>query len=71
MNEIRKYVLVDRNDTEADYEYGSLREARKAGAKYDQAVVARLYVREDEDLIYDHSELVWTPDGGNVWPPRK
>jgi hypothetical protein len=70
MSNIRKYVLVDEHDTEADYEYDSLREAQKAAAKYGHAVILRHYVREDGDLIYDDSELVWAPDGGNVWPPR-
>lgn len=71
MSEIHKYALVDEHNTEGDYEYGSLREARRAGAKYGQAVILRHYTRDDEDLIYDDSELVWTPNGANVWPPKR
>jgi len=67
----RRYALVDRDNTEGDYEYSSLREAQRAGRKYDQAVILRAYVKEDGEWRYDDSELVWTPDGGNVWPPRK
>jgi len=70
MSDVRKYVLVNREDMEGDYEYGSLREAKRKAAAYGEAVIARTYVIEDGDLIYDDSELVWTPDGGNVWPPR-
>ena len=72
MGGVKKYVLVDHHDTEQDYEYGSLREAQKAGRKYDMAVIRRHYINQwpDGDLVYDDSELVWTPDGGNVWPPR-
>jgi hypothetical protein len=63
MSEIVKYALVDRNDQEGDHEYDTLPQAIKA-AKRGHAVISRTYV-------YDDSELVWTPDGGDVWPPHK
>lgn len=61
---IERYVLVDRDDIEGDHEYESLDEAKAAAAKYRSAVIARSYV-------YDDSELIWTPDGGDIWPPSK
>lgn len=60
--EILRYVLVDRDDNEGDYEYTTLAEA-KADAGDDHAVVERTYT-------YDDSELVWTPDGSDTWPPK-
>lgn len=63
MSEIRRYVLVSQDDIEGDYEYDSYDEAvNDAGSTH--AVVERTYV-------YDDSELVWTPDGGSIWPPSK
>ncbi|KKK83274.1 hypothetical protein LCGC14_2795040 [marine sediment metagenome] len=66
MAEIRQYVLVDRADTEQDAEYDTYIEARDAAVRLngDFAVICRTYT-------YDDSELVWTPDGSDTWPPAK
>jgi hypothetical protein len=61
--EILKFVLVDRNDQEEDYEYTDRDEAIKA-AGTDHAVIMRTYV-------YDDSELIWTPNGKDTWPPKR
>lgn len=63
MSEIRKYVLVDKDDHELDDEYDTLDKAQLDAARSGCAVVARVYE-------YSDSELVWTPDGSNVWPPK-
>jgi len=63
MAEITKYVLVSRDDVESDYEYDSCQEAIEA-AGTSHAVIERHYV-------YDDSELVYTPDGSDTWPPAK
>lgn len=62
MAEILRYVLVDESDVEGDYEYEKFDDAVKDAAKYGKAVVQRTYT-------YDDQELVWTPDGSDVWPP--
>jgi hypothetical protein len=62
MSEITRYVLVDLDDNEGDYEFDSLREAQDA-ADSDHAIVERTYV-------YDDSSLVWTPNGDDTWPPK-
>lgn len=61
MAEIRRYVLVDEDDEEGTYAYETLAEAQQA-AGLDHAVVAQIYV-------YGDSELVWTPNGEDTWPP--
>jgi hypothetical protein len=61
--EICRYVLVDKSDVEQDYEYTRYDEAVEAAEKQDCAVIERKYT-------YDDSELVWTPDGSNTWPPN-
>lgn len=63
MAEINRYALVDEDDHEDDYEYERLDEAIDAAGS-DHAVIMRTY-------IYDDSELVWTPNGADVWPPPK
>lgn len=63
MAEITRYVLVDRDDNEGEYEYERYDEA-VAAAGADHAVVERHYV-------YDDSELVWTPNGADSWPPKR
>lgn len=60
---ISRYVLVDENDREDDYEYGSFDDAKAEAARRGCAVIERTYVHDDQ-------ELVWTPDGGDRWPPR-
>ena len=64
MVEIRRYVLVDRNDHEGPEEYANLDEAINAAQVLGEgeAVIARVYE-------YTDSELVWTPDGSDTWPP--
>ena len=61
---IRRYVLVNKDDEEGDYEYTELDEAKRDAARLGCAVIARVYA-------YDDSELMWTPTGENVWPPKK
>lgn len=59
---ISRYVLVDRNDVEGEYEYESYDEAvRDAGTTH--AVIEREYE-------YSDSSLAWTPNGRNTWPPK-
>lgn len=64
MAEIRRYVLVTREDVELDYEYEFAHEAQEDARRQDCAVIARVYE-------YADSELVWTPDGTDTWPPKK
>lgn len=63
MSEILKFVIVDENDVESDFEYNRVQdaidEATRRGGRL--AVVQRTYT-------YDDSELVWTSDGSDVWP---
>jgi hypothetical protein len=60
---ILRYVLVDSNNIEGDHEFEHYDEAVQA-CDDDHAVIERTYEFSD-------SELVYTPDGGNVWPPKK
>lgn len=60
---ISRYVLVDRDDQEGDYEYDRFEEAKEAALRDGCAVIERIYE-------YDDSSLVWTPDGSDVWPPE-
>lgn len=62
MPSISRYVLVDRNDQEQDYEYESYDEAVTAAGDT-HAVIEREYE-------YSDSQLVWTPNGRDSWPPR-
>lgn len=59
--ELVRYVLVDLNDNESD-EYDRYDQAEDA-CDSEHAIVQRTYE-------YTDSELVYTPDGGNVWPPE-
>lgn len=63
MAEIRRYVLVGRDDVEHDKDYDradlAIDEAKRLG---ETAVLCRIYSYED-------TELVWAPDGGETWPP--
>lgn len=63
MSEIQKYILVDRNNVEDDYEYDNYLEAYNAAKRRNMAVVARVYE-------YSDTELIWTPNGSDVWPPK-
>lgn len=62
-SDITRYVLVDQNDQEQDFEYTDCQDAI-AAAGTDHAVIERHYT-------YDDSELVWTPNGRDSWPPKK
>lgn len=64
MASIERYVIVDKDDHEDDYEYASMDEAIEVIEERtgQWAVVMRHYV-------YDDSELVWTSDGRHTWPP--
>jgi len=60
---IERYVLVDKQDNEDTHEYDDFAEAKRdAGDSH--AVTARIYE-------YIDSELAWTPDGTDSWPPKK
>lgn len=63
---IIRYVLVDTDDNEQDYEYDEHEydEAEAEAYRTGCAVIARVFEYED-------SELVWTPNGSNIWPPKK
>lgn len=63
MSEIRRYVVVDRDDNEEDFEYESFEDAKSSASRSGGAVICRTYV-------YDDHELVWTPDGSSSWPPE-
>ena len=64
MAEILRYVLVSRQDVEQNEEYESYQDAVATARRLSQAVIRRTYE-------YCDSELVWTPDGSDVWPPNK
>lgn len=64
MSEIRRYVLVDEDDNEQDHEYDRYEDAEREATMQGFAIVARTYE-------YADSELVWTPDGSDTWPPEK
>ncbi len=61
MSEIRRYVLVDADDNEQDYEFANYQDAYASAQKQNMAIIARTYE-------YSDSELVWTPTGSNEWP---
>lgn len=62
MAEVLRWVLVNADDEEGDYEYSAYRFAEQDAARLGCAVIQRTYT-------YDDSELVWTPDGSDQWPP--
>ena len=62
MSEILRFVIVDSDNNEGDHEYADRDEAIRDAGKQGAAVIMRTY-------IYDDSELVWTPNGDDVWPP--
>jgi len=61
---IERYVLVDQDDREEDYEFDYFQDAKTEAARIGKAVAVRTYVYED-------SELIWTPDGSDTWPPER
>jgi hypothetical protein len=62
---IHTYVLVDTDNEDGDIEYDTLEEARNAASQMDEphAIIEKLYTFSDSNLIE-------TPDGGDVWPPN-
>jgi hypothetical protein len=63
MAEIQRYVLVGLDDVEGDEEYATLHDAiAHARVRTSTAVISRTYE-------YTDSELVWTPDDSDIWPP--
>jgi hypothetical protein len=63
VSEILRFVLVDRNNVEQDYEYTSFAEAKDQAVRQACAVIQRTYT-------YDDSELVWAPNNADTWPPE-
>ena len=59
---IERYRLIDRSGNAGDYLFNTLAEAREANDG-EQAIEALIFEFSD-------SELVETPDGGDVWPPQ-
>jgi len=64
MAAIRRYVLVDKVGHAQDYEYADFTEAKWEAQHSGWAVIEREYE-------YIDSRLVWTPNGGDVWPPKR
>lgn len=62
MSAIRRYILVDRDDNESDFDFDNYQDALAAARAADSAVVAHIYEFND-------SELVWTPTNDDRWPP--
>ena len=58
--EINKYVKVNPDGSEEDFEYDTMDEAVDS-SDGTQAVIERTYT-------FDDSELVWTPNGEDTWP---
>ena len=61
MADITKYVLVNREGYEEGGYFDSYKKAEAEASRSDCAVVAHIYV-------YDDNDLVWTPDGSDEWP---
>nr|WP_296763914.1 hypothetical protein [Rhodococcus sp. (in: high G+C Gram-positive bacteria)] len=62
MSEVYKYVLVDDSDEERA-EYDDYHEAVSAAEHWGYAIVTHTYEFAD-------SELTWTPNGEDTWPPK-
>ena len=62
MSEITRYVLVDSDDNELNFQYETFEDALVQAERMGCAIVEWTYV-------YDDSSLVWTPNGDNSWPP--
>lgn len=58
---ISRYVLVDPDGSEHDFEYQRADNAVQDAQKQGCAVVERQYELSD-------TELVWTPNGEDTWP---
>lgn len=64
MAEILRYVTIDKDGEDGEDEFETAREAIEAARRIGGAVMMRTYE-------YADSELVWTPDGGDTWPPEQ
>ena len=60
---IDRYRLIDRSGTAGDYLFDTLTDARDANDG-EHAIEAVIFEFSDTDLVE-------TPDGGDVWPPAK
>jgi hypothetical protein len=67
MSEIRRYVVVDANDTEADVEHETLEGAQIAGL----FALGGTYAVIERTYEYADSELVWTSTDDDTWPPEE
>lgn len=59
---ITTYVVVDENNQYASEEHDTMQEAINDATQRGNAAVVELQYE------FTDSELVWTPNGGNVWP---
>lgn len=64
MSTISRWVLIDLNDVEQDYEYSDYEEAKTAAEKAGFALAERLYELTE-------TALSWTPNSEISWPPKK
>lgn len=64
MGDITRYALVGPGGEQGDHEYDTENDAIGAALLESEphAVIAVVYT-------FDDTDLVWTPDGGDVWPP--
>lgn len=63
MAEIIRFVTIDLDDNEGESEYRTQEEAIAVASKVGHAVAMKTYVLDD-------TELVWTPQDENYWPPK-
>lgn len=59
---ITTYVVVDENNQYVSEEHDTMQEAINGAEEHGNAAVVELQYE------FTDSELVWTPNGGNVWP---
>ena len=64
MSEIIRYAIVGPDNVLGPHEYDSKDEAIGA-ALLEEAPHAVLAVT----YVFDDTDLAWTPDGGDIWPP--
>lgn len=60
--ELLRYVIVDAEENEEDWEYDRFEQAKNVARRRGHAVVVRTYE-------YTDTALVWTPNGSDTWPP--
>lgn len=63
MSQLSRYVLCNKEGVELDYEYDNYADVELDAGRWQCAVVERLYT-------YTDSELIWTPNGADTWPPQ-